>query len=110
MSEISVDEITGQIVDAAFRLHSKLGPGLLETVYESILARGLENRGLQVERQCQIPFEFEGQHFNDGLRLDLLVEKKVIVEIKSIEALASVHSKQLLTYLRLMDLRVGLLI
>src|SRR5690348_9341656 len=75
-----------------------------------MLTRDLEVKGIRVERQKQVPFDFEGQHFKDGLRLDMLVESQIIVEIKSVEVLAAVHTKQVLTYLRLLDLRVGLLI
>jgi iron complex transport system substrate-binding protein len=102
--------VTGEIVDAAYKLHTGLGPGLLESVYEAVLARELTRRGLLVERQKSVPFEFDGMRFDDGLRLDLLVEECVVVELKSVEQLAPVHAKQLLTYLRLLDLRVGLLI
>jgi iron complex transport system substrate-binding protein len=105
-----LDDITGEIVDAAFKLHVGLGPGLLESVYDLVLARVLERRGLMVERQKPVSFDFDGIHFRDGLRIDLLVESLVIVEIKSVERMLPVHPKQLLTYLRLMKLPVGLLI
>lgn len=105
-----VDEITGMILGAAFRIHSELGPGLLETVYEVILARDLQQRGLHVERQLNKSFEYDGIVFEDAFRIDLLVEHVVVVELKSVEKLAAVHGKQLLTYLRLMHLNVGLLI
>lgn len=105
-----IDEITGEIVDAAVKLHTRLGPGLLESVYEAVLAQGLARRGLKVERQKTIPFEFDGLHFDEGLRVDLLVEGVVVVELKSVETLARVHPKQVLTYLRLLNLPVGLLI
>jgi len=107
---VDIDGITGEIVDAAYRLHVGLGPGLLESVYETVLARALERRGLRVERQKQVDFEFDGMHFSDGFRIDLLVEGCVVVELKSVEDLAPVHAKQLETYLRLMNLPVGLLI
>lgn len=81
LSERTIDEISGEIVDAAIHLHRRLGPGLLENVYETILTHDLEARGLKVERQKQVPFDFEGQHFKDGLRLDMLVESQVVVEI-----------------------------
>ena len=103
-----LDDITGEIVDAAFMLHTGLGPGLLESVYETVLARELLRRGLQVERQKPVSFHYDGLDFNDGFRVDLMVESRVIVEIKSVERLAPVHSKQLLTYLRLLNLPVGL--
>jgi GxxExxY protein len=105
-----VDQITGEIIDAALQLHMRLGPGLLESVYSILLAKTLEQRGLTVEREKAISFEFDGIRFEEGLRLDLLVEDRVVVELKSVEKLAPVHSKQVLTYLRLLDLRVGLLI
>src|SRR4051794_17945391 len=92
------------------KLHTGLGPGLLESIYEAVLSRDLQQRGLKVERQTVVAFEFDGMRFDEGLRLDLLVEDIVIVELKSIESLAPVHSKQLLTYLRLLKLPVGLLI
>ena len=105
-----LDEITGAIIDSAVKLHRDLGPGLLESVYEVVLARMLERRGFQVERQKSIRFEYDGMVFEDGFRTDLLVDNRVVVELKSVEKLAPVHPKQLLTYIRLMDLPVGLLI
>jgi GxxExxY protein len=105
-----LDDITGAVVDSAMKIHKGLGPGLLESVYEAVLARALERRGLQVEKQKVIRFEYDGMVFDEGFRTDLLVEGRVIVELKSVEKLAPVHSKQLLTYLRLMNLPVGLLI
>lgn len=105
-----IDDITGEIVDAAYKLHTRLGPGLLESVYEMILSKQLEKRGLRVERQKNVSFEFDGLHFDDGFRVDLLVEGRVVVELKSLEKLAPVHSKQVLTYLRLLQIPVGLLI
>ena len=108
--EKALDDVTGEIVDAAYRLHTGLGPGLLESVYEVILARELERRGLRVARQESVSFDYDGLHFPDCLRVDLLVESRVVVEIKSVERLLPVHPRQLLTYLRLMRLRVGLLI
>lgn len=110
MGPEQLNQISGQIVDAAFHIHSKLGPGLLESVYEVILAKELERRGLFIERQKAVPIEFEGLHFEEGFRADLVVERAIIVELKSVETLAPVHSKQLLTYLRLLDYRLGLLI
>lgn len=107
---MDLDLITGHIVDSAVRLHMRLGPGLLESVYERLLAQDLARRGLEVERQRVLGFEFDGLHFEDGLRVDLLVNSAVVVEVKSVEKLAPVHSKQVLTYLRVLDLRAGLLI
>ena len=106
----TLDEITGTIVDAAVKLHQGLGPGLLESVYESLLAQELGRRGFRVERQKPISFEFDGLCFEEGFRIDLLVEGTVVVELKSVEAVSSVHKKQLLTYLRLLHLPVGLLV
>jgi GxxExxY protein len=104
------EEVSAVVVDAAFHLHKDLGPGLLESVYEVVLARMLGNRGLRVERQKPVAFDFYGIHFDEGLRVDLLVEGCLVVELKSVENLAPVHAKQLLTYLRLLDLPLGLLI
>ena len=105
-----LDEITGTIIDASLKIHMDLGPGLLESVYEAVLARALTKREFRVERQKTIRFEYDGMVFEEGFRIDLLVEERVIVELKSVEKLAPVYSKQLLTYLRLMNLPVGLLI
>ena len=104
------DGITGAVIDEAMRLHRELGPGLLESVYETILEKMLIKRGLAVERQKRVVFEYAGMTFDDGLRIDLLVEGCVVVELKSVEELAPVHGKQVLTYLKLMKLPVGLLI
>jgi iron complex transport system substrate-binding protein len=106
----TLDEITGAIVDASMRIHRDLGPGLLESVYEELLARALERRGLRVERQVFIRFEYDGIVFERGLRVDLLVESRVVVELKSIEELARKHSMKVRTYIRLLNLPVGLLI
>jgi GxxExxY protein len=107
---MNVEELSSIVVDTAFHLHRRIGPGLLESVYESLLSGLLERRRLRVERQVLIEFDFDGVHFSEGLRLDLLVERSVVVELKSVERLAPVHPKQLLTYLRLLNLPVGLLI
>jgi len=104
------NELTGEIVDAALKIHKNLGPGLLESVYETVLMHALERRNISVERQKVVRFEYDGITFDDGLRIDLLVERRVIVELKSVEKLAPVLSKQVLTYLRLLNLQVGLLI
>jgi iron complex transport system substrate-binding protein len=105
-----LNDISGQIVDAAVRVHTKLGPGLLESVYERVLAYELEKRGLTAERQVPVPIAYDDIRFEEGFRADLIVAKSVIVELKSVETMAPVHSKQLLTYLKLMDYRLGLLI
>ena len=107
---MNAEEVSAIVVDAAFHLHRELGPGLLESVYEAVLARMLEQRGLRVERHVPVEFDFHGIHFNDGLRIDLLVERCLVIELKSVQTLAPVHAKQLLTYLRLMKLPLGLLI
>ena len=104
------NEIAKRVMDAAFMIHRELGPGLLETVYEAILAKKLTDMGLAVERQVPVPIRFEGMVFDEGFRADLIIERKVIIELKSVEHLAPVHSKQLLTYLRLTGCRLGLLI
>jgi GxxExxY protein len=104
------NEVAKIIVDSAYHIHMKLGPGLLESVYEVILTHALRKRGLKVERQVPIPIEFDGIKFNEGFRADLIVEDKVIVELKSTETTLPVHKKQLLTYLKLTDMKLGLLI
>ena len=110
MSKFSENEIAREIVDAAFHIHKALGPGLLETVYEVVLARELEKRGLRVVRQQPVSIVFGDLKFDEGFRADLIIEGKVIIELKSVEQIAPVHKKQLLTYLRLADKRLGLLI
>jgi GxxExxY protein len=102
--------IAKEIVDAAFRIHTTLGPGLLESVYDTVLAYELGRRGLRVVREQAIPVVYEGVRIDVGFRADLIVDDKVIVEVKSVENLAPVHKKQLLTYLRMADKRLGLLI
>lgn len=104
------EEIAKIIVQTALDLHREIGPGLLESVYEVLLASMLRGQGLAVERQKAIPISFRGTCFNEGFRADLVVENLVLVELKSIEALARVHRKQVLTYLRLSGLKLGLLI
>jgi GxxExxY protein len=104
------NEIAKEIVNAAFKVHTRLGPGLLESVYETVLAYELTSRGLRAVRQQPIPVVYDEIKMDDGFRADLLVESRVIVELKSLEVIAPVHKKQLLTYLRLSDRRLGLLI
>lgn len=104
------NRLSKTILDAAFRVHTNTGPGLLESVYEATLAYELRKVGLRVNRQVPIPIRYEELTFDEGFRADLLVEDKVIVELKSVEKLAPVHSKQLLTQLRMSDRRLGLLI
>jgi iron complex transport system substrate-binding protein len=105
-----VNEVTREIVDAAYSVHTRLGPGLFESVCEAVLGQELERRGFTVRRQMAVPLEVDGLHFEEAFRVDLLVDQRVVVELKSIEQLAPVHTKQVLTYLRLMKLPLGLLI
>lgn len=107
---MDIDAISGDVVDVAFRLHRDLGPGLLESVYETVLASKLAEKGYAVDRQKPVSIEFEGLRFDGAFRIDLLVEERLLVEIKSVERLNAAHGKQLLTYLRLMKQPVGLLI
>ena len=95
-----LDDITGIIIDSAIKIHKDIGPGLLESVYETILARELDRRGLKVERQKIIRFEYDDMIFEEGFRTDLLVDSRIVLELKSVEKLAPVHNKQLLTYLQ----------
>jgi len=104
------NEIGKQIVDAAIRVHRELGPGLLETVYEVILAHELRQRGLHVERQVPVNIEYQGLKFNEGFRADIIVENKVILELKCVEKLNNAHKKQLLTDLRFTGMRLGYLL
>ena len=105
-----VDEISGQIVDAAIKVHSVLGPGLLESAYEACLAYELRKRGVRVLVQHPLPVVYDGLRLDVGYRLDMLVEKAVIVDLKAVTKTAPVHEAQLLSYLKLSDRRVGLLI
>ena len=104
------NEIGTAIVDSAVHLHQALGPGLLESVYEITLARQLEKRGLRVQRQVPVPIEFDGERFDEGFRADLIVDGKVIIELKSVETVCPAHKKQLLTYLRLTGMKLGYLL
>ncbi len=107
---IPENEIAKQIVDAAFHIHQNLGPGLYESVYKALLVYELKKRGLHVDAEVPIPIQYDGQYFEIGFRADLIVNDLVIVELKSIEHVMPVHQKQLLTYLRLTDKHLGLLI
>ena len=104
------NEIASRVVDAAYHIHKELGPGLLESVYETILAHELNKRGLNVERQVPVPINYDQMTFDMAFRADLIVEDSVIIELKSVEQIVPVHYKQLLTYLKLTDKRLGLLI
>jgi len=99
-----------EVVDAAIRIYSDLGPGLLEPVYEVVLANELESRGLAVERQVKVSTNYRGITSDDGFRADILIESKVILELKSLEQMNKVHYKQLLTYLRLRRMKLGFLL
>ncbi|HEX5269043.1 MAG TPA: GxxExxY protein [Gemmataceae bacterium] len=106
---MTINEITGQIVDAAMKVHTALGPGLLESAYEGCLVYELRKRGLKADPQVGLPVMYEGVHIDVGYRIDILVENAVIVELKAVEALAPIHEAQLLTYLKLSGKKVGLL-
>jgi GxxExxY protein len=107
---LTENDVATQIVDAAYKIHTEIGPGLLESVYEAVMAEELTRRGLRVARQQAIPVVYGNVKLDIGFRADLIVDGKVIIEIKSVEAIAPVHRKQLLTYLRLAGKRLGLLI
>jgi len=98
------------IVDTAINLHKKLGPGLFESVYEAILSKLLAQKGLYVQRQVSIPINFQGEHINEGFRADLFVDGKVIIELKSVETITYAHKKQLLTYLKLSNTKLGFIL
>lgn len=107
---MEINDITGIIIDEAIKLHNDLGPGLPESVYEEVLTHCLNKRGLDVKRLVPIPVFYDGIKMEVGFRADMIVENSVIIEIKSVEILAPVHHKQLLTYLKLTDISVGLII
>ncbi len=104
------NEIAKIIVNSAINIHKELGPGLLETVYEVILKSELESKGLYVTRQVSIPIEYNGMKFKEGFKADLIVEKKVILELKSVETINNAHRKQVLTYLKLTNFKLGFLL
>ena len=106
----SIDRISGGVVDECIRIHRELGPGLLESVYEAVLEAALVRRGLKVDRQMPVDIKYDGLRLPAAFRIDLLIENALILEIKSIERLSNLHAKQLLTYLRLTGLEVGLLL
>jgi len=105
-----INDLTKTILDCSFRIHSALGPGLLESAYEACLEYEMKESGLYVERQKQLPLLYKEVRIDTGYRLDFLIESKVIIEVKSIEVLADIHIAQVLTYLRLSGSRIGLLI
>jgi GxxExxY protein len=104
------NQIGKVVVDAAVSVHREVGPGLLESVYEALLAHELRERDLHVDRQVAVPIEYRGIRFDEGFRADLVVEGKVILELKSVESVSSAHKKQVLTYLRLTGLKLGYLL
>ena len=104
MTKNEIDDI---IIDTAVNLHINLGSGLLESVYDLILMKLLVKKGLSVQRQVSIPIEYEGEHFDEGFRVDLFIEGKVIIELKSVEKITEAHKKQLLTYLKLTNTKLG---
>ena len=106
----AIDEISSNVIGEAIRIHRDLGPGLLESVYETVLAGSLKRKGYRVARQVAVGIEYDGMRFDGAFRIDILVEDYLVLEIKSVEQLGKVHAKQLLTYLRLMKLPVGLLL
>ena len=110
MDALHENEIGDRILDAAFALHRDLGPGLLESVYEVLLTHAIEESGLRVKRQVIIPIHYKSIQFDEGFRADLIVEEKVILELKSVERINPAHKKQLLTYLKLSHLKVGYLL
>ena len=107
---MQLEKITGAIIEASILIHRRLGPGVFESVYETVLASMLARQGLNIERQRLVGFTFDDMRFDQGFRIDLLVEGCVIVEVKSVDRVVAAHRKQLLTYLRLTNLRVGLLL
>ena len=108
--EETTDSIAKQIVDAAYAVHSTLGPGLLESVYEACMEHEIRNRGIPLQRQVVLPVMYKDFRLDAGLRLDLVVSNRVIVELKAVESLMAVHTAQVLTYLKLTGLRLGLLV
>ena len=107
---VDLNRITGAIVDAAFKIHVNLGPGTLESVYHPVLCRELQRRGFFIESKKPISFDYQGMRIEKGFTPDIIVERAVVVEVKSVAANAPVHEKQLLSYLRILDLRLGLLL
>lgn len=105
-----IDLITADVVGAAIRIHRELGPGLLESVYELVLGASLERQGNRIARQHPVSVHYDGMHFANAFRVDLLVDDRLVVEIKSVEQLSKAHAKQVLTYLRLLEQPVGLLL
>lgn len=110
METMSLNELSHLIIEVALEIHRRLGPGLLESVYQAVMTHELRKRGLQVTTEVPVPVEWDGLKLEVGFRIDLLVEEQIVVELKSTEGITPVFKKKLLTYLRLMDKRIGLLI
>ena len=108
--ELNENEISSIVIDTAVKLHKRLGPGLLESVYEVILMKLLTKKGLSVQRQVAVPIEYEGEFFDEGFRIDLFIEGKAIIELKSVEKITGAHKKQLLTYLKLTNTKLGFIL
>ncbi len=107
---IAIDELTSVVLEEAIAIHKEFGPGLFESVYESVLAGRLRRRGLTVERQVQVKAIFDGEAYDPAFKIDMLVDERLVIEIKAVEVLSKAHAKQLLTYLRLLKQPVGLLL
>ncbi|KWV95256.1 GxxExxY protein [Erythrobacter sp. AP23] len=107
---MEIDEISGTVIDECIALHRELGPGLFESIYEAVLAGRLEKRGFRVARQVPVPVEIDGQLFDPAFRVDILVENRLVLEVKAVERLSQSHIRQILTYLRLLKQPVGLLL
>ena len=105
-----IDRISGDVIDEAIKIHRELGPGLLESVYETVLGRAMQRRGYHVTRQSPVSIDYDGLHFDAAFRVDLLIEQRLVIEVKAVEALSKAHAKQLITYLRLLKQPVGLLL
>jgi|SRR5665213_582797 len=108
--DAELERLAKETVDAAYKLHSTLGPGLLESVYETFFCHELKRRGLKVEKQVLLPLTYEGLTFDGGLKMDILIEGRLIVELKAVELLLPIHKVQLTTYLKLSGRQFGLLI
>jgi len=110
LNDMHENEISKIVLDLSIKIHKGLGPGLLESAYENILCYEIEKAGLSFQTQVEIPIQYDGKIFDKGFRADVIIEDKVLIELKSVKRLADIHKKQLLTYLRLADLKLGLLI
>jgi GxxExxY protein len=107
---VETEKLSRSILDAAFQVHSVLGPGLLESVYEACLVHELSKKGIRCERQVELPVVYDGLKIEQGFRIDVLVEKQIVIELKSVDELSAIHRAQLLTYLKMSNLRLGFLL